>query len=91
MAAWLGPVGLRVLGALFLLAAVGIGAKFLRFRAGDVGGFKGAVWWNGMRAVHVVTWTVFGCLALWGLPGAWGVLALDLVLSILATSWHYLK
>jgi hypothetical protein len=46
------------------------------------------IWWNAIRPIHGTLWGLFAYEAGQGSPVAWRWLALDLVLGILAFTWH---
>ena len=70
------------LALLALVPAVGLTYNYVR--AKRVGAFGGPAWWQPMRIVHATVFLLFAVLAAQRHPGAWVLLALDVVLAALA-------
>jgi len=55
------------------------------------GFFGGEVWWNYVRPIHVVLYTLFAYNAIQGNHQAWIYLLLDVLVGLLAFAHHELK
>ena len=78
-----------VIGVMYVLFATGLAWRLLNHKTSDRGGFGGPVWWNSMRPVHIVLWLLFAVLVARKDERVWMPLALDILLSLIATTNHY--
>ena len=84
---------LVILGYIALLLAIGFMTIYLgdfRKRGIETGGKL--IWWNHLRPVHALLWTLFAYLAINKSADAWKVALADVTLGFLAhVHHHYFK
>ena len=74
---------LPVMGLLAFLPAIGFFYIYMtnsRQSGNEVFGDK--IWWNDLRPVHGILYTIFGIMALQKNPNAWMILLLDVVIGL---------
>lgn len=84
-----GPKYLPYLGYLALIPAIGFTYIFLTgSRTGGIVGQK--IWWNNLRPVHALLYTLFAYNAINRNAGSWKILLLDVTIGLVSfLSYHY--
>ena len=85
------PTLLPFMGALAILPAVGFFVIYfggLRKTGAEV--FGDRIWWNDLRPVHGLLYTLFAVMALSRHPRAWVVLLVDVAIGFTAFVAHHL-
>jgi len=82
---------LRYMGYLSIFPAIGFFYLFLtgsRKTGGEVFGYK--IWWNNLRPVHGVLYSLFAYNAIRGNPGSWIYLFIDIIIGLSSfLTFHY--
>jgi hypothetical protein len=85
-----GPKYLPFLGYLALLPAIGFTYIFLmgsRPTGGET--FGQPIWWNKLRPVHALLYSLFAYQAINGNAGAWRILLLDVAIGMVSFLAHH--
>ena len=84
------PIILRALSCLALLFVLGwLWILFIspRTTGPEVSGER--IWWNKLRPIHAILWSLFAYLAFQGDRRAWTILALDTLFGLIAFLCHH--
>jgi hypothetical protein len=85
------PALLPLMGALAILPAIGFFVIYfggLRKTGAEV--FGDRIWWNDLRPVHGLLYTLFAIMALSRQPQAWIVLLVDVAIGFTAFVVHHI-
>jgi hypothetical protein len=78
---------LRVMGYIAILPILGFMYIFLTGVRNDKGAFGEAIWWNGLRPVHAILYSLFAYFAITGNRNAWMYLFADAMISLVGFLW----
>lgn len=81
---------LQIMGWLAILPVIGFTYYFVSgTRQTGVEVFGERIWWNNLRPLHALLYSVFAYMAIMGMRGAWKILALDVVIGLIAFIWKH--
>ena len=78
---------LRIMGYIAILPIIGFMYLFLSGVRNKVGAFGEKVWWNPLRPVHALLFSLFAYFAIVGNRNAWVYLLIDAMISLFAFLW----
>ena len=80
---------LRLVGYLAILPVFGFLYIFFTGVRNNVGAFGEKVWWNGLRPVHAILYSLFAYFAILGNRHAWKFLFVDAIVSLAGFLWFH--
>ena len=78
---------LRFMGYVALVPALGFMYLFFTGVRNTVGAFGEKIWWNNLRPIHALLYSLFAYFAITGNRDAWIYLLMDALVSLLAFLW----
>jgi uncharacterized membrane protein (GlpM family) len=78
---------LRIMGFLALIPAYGFMSLFISGTRNHLGAFGEKIWWNPLRPVHAILYTLFAYFAITGNRKAWIYLFVDACIGLVSFLW----
>ena len=84
------PKMLLYMGCLATIVALWFFYSYMKYKPTDTGAFGGHVWWNDLRLVHSILYSLFAFNAITGQQRmAWIILLADVFIGFVSFLYHY--